>query len=222
MIKAALLTYAYLSARLVLLLTLFAVLGPAFAAADFLNDGRVEPPAAALKYRADVIRNVRIIWGINGPVATIAGQLRQESAWKANAKSRTGAQGLAQFMPQTAAWIATVYTLELGNEYTDESPLNPTWALRAIARYDKHLFDRVKRYETGCDRLLFALSDYNGGSGWRIKRQDRSPRPGSYAETAFLNPGIGVANQRENEEYALRIVYHWQPDYRSWGPGACS
>lgn len=186
-----------------------ALLLPAIAVAQIPRD--------AYRYQRDLIGNARAVWGLNAPIATFSGQVHQESTWKAAARSRTGAAGLAQFMPRTSDWISGLYSGELGaNE-----PLNPAWALRALVRYDKHLYDRVSRYETLCDRMLFALSDYNGGSGWRIKRQNLSKRPGSFDDAGHINPGIHPANQRENQEYPVRIVYRWQPLYKAWGIGVC-
>ena len=51
------------------------------------------------------------------------------------------------------------------------------------------------------------------------KRQARSPEPGRFEVTGRINPGITPGNQRENEEYPLRIVHRWQPLYESWGAG---
>lgn len=175
-------------------------------------------PRDAVRYQRDLISNARAVWGLNAPVATFAGQVHQESTWKADARSRTGAAGLAQFMPRTADWISGLYKDELG----ENEPLNPAWALRALVRYDKLLRDGVKRFDSECDRMKFALSDYNGGAGWRMKRQARSAQPGHYETSAAINPGISEANQRENYEYALRIVNRWQPLYSTWGIGVCA
>lgn len=188
-------------------LVLWLALGQAFASI----------PPDAEHYRRDLVRNARLVWGLDAPVATFAAQIHQESRYRADAESPAGALGLAQFMPATARWIAGAYPAELG---TNE-PLNPSWALRALVRYDRHLYERVRIYDTGCDRMLFTLSDYNGGAGWRIKRQRMSGNPGNYAVISRLNPGIHPANQRENEEYPRRIVYRWQPLYLSWGSGVC-
>jgi soluble lytic murein transglycosylase-like protein len=183
--------------------------------ADTVLDPRV--PRDALKYRNDLIRNARSVWGMEAPIATFAGQIHQESTWRADVRSHAGASGLAQFMPRTSDWISGLYGAELG----ENQPLNPAWALRALVRYDKHLWDRVAPFDSECDRMLFALSDYNGGSGWRIKRQNRSLDPGNFGVTGVINPGITAGNQRENEEYPLRIVNRWQPLYLSWGGGVC-
>lgn len=175
-------------------------------------------PREALRYQRDLVGNARAVWGLNAPVATFAGQVHQESTWKANARSRTGAAGLAQFMPRTSDWISGLYSDELGaNE-----PLNPAWALRALVRYDRYLYDRIGKWETDCDRVMFSLASYNGGLGWVNKRMAKSPRPGHYYTTAFINPGIAPSNQKENEEYAHRIVKRWQPLYLAWGLGVCT
>ena len=59
-------------------------------------------PAQAERYRALLIREARVVWGMDAPVATFAAQIHQESMWRSDAVSRAGAQGLAQFMPKAA------------------------------------------------------------------------------------------------------------------------
>lgn len=171
-------------------------------------------PQAALKHRRDLTRNARIIWGISAPVATFAAQVHQESGWRTDARSPY-ASGLAQFTPSTADWIGGAFPEELG----ERQPLNPSWALRALVRYDLYLWGRVSTHDSPCDRMAFALSGYNGGEGWRKRRQARSAEPGSFLVTGRINPGIRADNQRENEDYPVRILIRWQPLYLSWGPG---
>lgn len=173
-----------------------------------------EPPRGALVYRATLIREARFEMGLDAPVAALGAQIHQESSWNPEARSAF-ASGLAQFTPSTAEWVSGLYSGTLG----PAQPLNPAWALRALVIYDKRLLGAVKSFETPCDRFLFALSDYNGGAGRRVKRQALSPRPGSYAVTGYLNPGISPANQRENEGYGPKILLQLQPIYASWGPG---
>jgi soluble lytic murein transglycosylase-like protein len=174
-------------------------------------------PRDAYRYQRDLIGNARIVFGMLAPVAMLAGQVHQESMWRADARSPVGASGLAQFMPGTADWISGLYQSELG----ENMPTNPSWALRAQSRYMQFLYDRNRRSNTGCDRWLFSLSDYNGGAGWRQRRQARSSAPGDYEATADINPGITAANQRENAHYPRVIVGRWQPLYLTWGPGVC-
>lgn len=177
-------------------------------------------PQEAYRYRRELIGNARAVWGLTAPVATFAAQIHQESTWKADARSRVGASGLAQFMPDTATWISGVYRDELGAN----QPLNPAWAMRALVRYDRFLYDRVRVADSQCDRMLFALSAYNGGAGRVNQRQRLSPDPGNYGVTGTINPGISEGNQLENESYGPRIVTRWQPLYiaAGWGIGVCT
>lgn len=80
--------------------------------------------------------------------ALLAAQIHQESAWKPDAVSPCGAQGLAQFMPAT--W----------KDYgKGASPFEPAPALDACVRLMR---DNLKRY-AGDTRL--ALAAYNCGPG---------------------------------------------------------
>lgn len=119
-----------------------------------------ELPQGALKHRADLTRNARAVWGLDAPVATFASQVHQESRWRPDAVSPVGAQGIAQFMPTTADWIAQAYPA-----LAERQPFNPSWGLRALVTYDRHLWDRVKA-SSECDRMAMTLSAYNGGLGW--------------------------------------------------------
>jgi hypothetical protein len=65
------------------------------------------------------------------------------------------------------------------------------------------------------------LSAYNGGLGYVYKRQKLSITPTNWQATGHLNPGITAANQRENEEYPLRILFKHQPKFQSWGHSVC-
>lgn len=174
-------------------------------------------PREALRYERDLIRNARALWGIDAPIATFAGQIHQESAWRANAKS-IYAGGLAQFTPDTANWISGAYSRDLG----DNQPFNPTWALRALVIYDKHLWDRVAA-RAQCDRMAFVLSGYNGGPGWvdRDKKlaASRGADPLRWFGNVELHSGRSLAAFKENRDYPRKILLRWQPLYVLWGPG---
>ncbi|MCZ7727573.1 transglycosylase SLT domain-containing protein, partial [Pseudomonas aeruginosa] len=135
------------------LLGLLTACQPAFAA------DRI--PTAAEQYRRTLVRSAHAGWGLSAPIATFAAQVHQESRWRADARSPVGAQGLAQFMPGTAEWIAGLYPAALGAN----QPFNPGWALRALVTYDRWLYDR-NQASSECDRWAFVLSAYNGGQGW--------------------------------------------------------
>lgn len=171
--------------------------------------------AQAERYRAALTREAQFRFGIPAPVPAIAAQINQESRWNPQARSQVGAQGLMQIMPGTAAWA----TQQAGFGAAD--PLNPIWAIRAGVWYDRWLYDRIKTFDTECDRWSYVLSSYNGGLGYVYKRQHLSPDPGSYTSTGGINPGIAAASQHENETYAPLILQHHQPLYRLWGKTVC-
>ena len=73
-------------------------------------------PNESLRYRRELMRNGNAIWGMGSPTATFAAQIHQESGWNPDAVSYAGAQGMAQFMPSTANWIADAYRHYLGDK----------------------------------------------------------------------------------------------------------
>ncbi len=191
----------------------------AFFLIAFIQDASAQIPSDANQHKRHLRQQAHLIWGIDAPVATFAGQIHQESRWRPNAVSRVGAEGLAQFMPATAVWISGIYP-----DLADNAPTNPTWAIRALLRYDKYLHDRVAG-STPCERMGFSLAGYNGGLGWVIKRKARSDKPlQCFSATCDINPGITPANQRENADYPRRILFQHEPLYvkAGWGRGSCT
>ena len=183
-----------------------------------------EPPAAAKPYQRELTRNARVIWGIDAPVSTFAAQIHQESQWKTTARSPVGAQGLAQFMPATASWIADIYPAELGAS----QPYNPSWAMRALVQYNHWHWQRITAVASDCDRMAFTLSAYNGGLGWVQRDRKLSGQRGLdnsryWGQVEKINAGRSAANFRENRGYPDRIIHRWQPLYAraGWGPGVC-
>ncbi|MDO4769711.1 MAG: lytic transglycosylase domain-containing protein [Brachymonas sp.] len=61
-------------------------------------------PARAHQYRRVLTQQAYAQWGLDAPIAALAAQVHQESAWRPEAVSHVGARGLAQFMPATARW----------------------------------------------------------------------------------------------------------------------
>ncbi|WP_066134017.1 transglycosylase SLT domain-containing protein [Bordetella ansorpii] len=179
-----------------------------------------QPPRASLQYRDAVIRNGRAVWGLDAPIAVFAGQLHQESAWRADAVSAVGAQGIAQFMPDTSAWIAGLYPTLAAN-----APFNPSWAIRALVQYDLWLHARISAADD-CQRMAMTLSAYNGGLGW-IQRDQRLAagrgldRAVWFDQVETVNAGRSAANWRENRAYPRRILYVHQARYLAWGSGVC-
>lgn len=168
-------------------------------------------PHAAQPYRRDLVRNARMIWGLDAPVATFAAQVHQESGWRRDARSPY-AHGLAQFTPDTADWIGGLDPALAGGDTG-----NPVWALRALVRYDAWLYARVPAASNAspCSRMALALRAYNGGLGW-LQREAKSGKPCEAFRSA--------ANCRENLGYPQRILTRLEPIYvrAGWGPGVCA
>lgn len=187
------------------------------------------PPQKADQYKRALIGEARHAFGLKAPISSFAAQIHQESFWTAHAESRVGAQGMAQFMPGTAKWIVRLYP-----ELWPAHPYSPRWAIRAMVRYDRHLWDVVWRQHEikpvdDCHTFAMVLSSYNGGSGWLDKRRKRSEHPGLCFDVGHrrgscsINPGIKPSNQKENAGYSYRILKELEPRYlvHGWGRASC-
>ncbi|MFT0531618.1 transglycosylase SLT domain-containing protein [Castellaniella hirudinis] len=177
-------------------------------------------PAAAQPYRAELTRNARAVLGLNAPVALLAAQVHQESAWRPEVVSRAGAAGLTQFMPATARWISDLFP-----ELSANDPFNPSWALRALVRYDAWLYARVRAADA-CQAWAMTLSAYNGGLGWISRDQALASSKGLdrlvwFGSVEQVNAGRSAANWRENRAYPQRIIYTHQRRYATWGGSVC-
>lgn len=171
-------------------------------------------PRDAYRYQADLIREARAVFGIDAPIAMLAGQIHQESRWNRYAKSAYAA-GLTQFTPDTAVWISSVYK-ELGAA----DVYNPRWAIRALTRYDKRLYDQNKG-ATECDRWAFALAGYNGGQGWNIKDRKLATKQGKnplvyWGQVETVNAGRRADFFKENRGYPKKILLQHQAQYVSF------
>jgi soluble lytic murein transglycosylase-like protein len=185
------------------------------------------PPAAAL-YRHRVEQATMRVFGVQGSPARLAAQLHQESSWRPGATSHVGAQGLAQFMPATARWMATQFPADLPNF----DPWNPQQAILAAALYDKWLLDRVQPFGwtplSECSRWNFVLRAYNGGETWLWRERGlalaNKRDPNNWREVEGFR-GRGPAAHRENIGYPRRILLTLEPAYiaAGWpGKAVCS
>lgn len=177
-------------------------------------------PRECVKYRRDLVRNARQIFGMQAPTATLGAQMAQESACKADARSAF-ASGLTQFTPDTASWISGRY-----QDLASNQPTNPVWAIRAQARYMHHLIGRAGG-ATPCDSTWFALWGYNGGEGW-VRRDRKLAAAAGFESNRHhqvepFNAGRAPAMFRENRTYPKRIIDYWQPRFvaAGWGAGSC-
>lgn len=194
------------------------VIAMAFSAA-----AHAQVPAQANRHRAELTRQARLVWGLDAPIATFAGQVHQESAWRVDAVSRVGAQGMAQFMPATARWWCELHRMSAA----ECQPTNPKWALRALAAYDKWLWDRIAAGDD-CQRMAMTLAAYNGGLGWIHRDQRLASSKGLDAGQYFgavdtVNAGRAAWAIRENRHYPKVILYRHAPRYAAagWGRNAC-
>lgn len=190
-----------------LVLLAIAFIGKAYAA-------ELIPPNAH-KHRADLTRAAHAVWGLNAPVPMFAAQIHQESAWQANALSKVGAQGMAQFMPATAKWWCSVNNLNL----QECQPNNPQWAFRAMVGYDKWLYERV-RGANEYDLMYAVLRSYNGGLGhWQAEARLAAGRDRQLIDAACGKAKRSRVHCRENLSYPKRILNVYQPRYFGWGRG---
>lgn len=170
-------------------------------------------PAAARPYRAQLVREAHSQWGLDAPVAAFAAQIEQESAWRADAVSRVGAQGLAQFMPATARWWCSAQQISSRQCL----PRNPTWALRALIGYDRWLWERIPSaypYE----RMWATLRAYNGGLGhWLAEARTAADMRRESVDAACGSARRARVHCLENLGYPRRILLTLQPVYRGWG-----
>lgn len=180
-------------------------------------------PAAAKQHRATLVRAAHALWGLDAPIATLAGQVHQESRWQADARSPVGAQGIAQFMPSTATWMAQMYPADLAGP----QPYNPGWALRALVKYDRYLYQR-NQAQSQCDQWAMTLAAYNGGQGWVNRDRKLALASGASGLAWFnsieqYNAGRSAANFKENRHYPRAILFRWERLYEQagWGNGVC-
>lgn len=207
---------------LIFIVTVLALLSiPARAAPLIFAAGFDAPAAEAISipptsylYRVKLEREVIARFGDGRAVARIAGQVHQESRWRADARSPY-AEGMAQFTPATAAWLESVCP-EIG----PPDPWDPHWSVRAVVCYDHYLHARVAG-ATECDVWAFALSAYNGGLRWVQRDKARASASGADPARWFdhverFTPRAAWA-KKENRAYVRRILTVTEPAYLAAG-----
>lgn len=112
---------------------------------------------ACEKYRIQVMAATAQVFGpIAAPASTIA-QLHVESSCRPDAKSWADAQGMAQFLPSTAAAYARIYP-----DLRPPKPYDPQWAILANARYIKEGIDHYRPGRTLCGAVIASWLTYVG------------------------------------------------------------
>ena len=175
-----------------------------------------EIPRQAARYRDNFIRIWRYYFALAQSPTVGFAQVHQESRWIADARSKYAA-GLAQFTPPTAADFSKLLPPEVRATCPSTSgcPLEPNWALNALALYDFRLLKQHAWAETPNDRWRLALAAYNGGAGWIIKERARAGGSTRWQDIVD-NCMRSEASCRENREYPVRILERWLPLYKRW------
>jgi soluble lytic murein transglycosylase len=154
------LTTARLSGRLVLGLTVIAVLAAAFGTIHFTRPAWYERLWYPLDYGA-IVRGHATNYHLDP--ALLAAVIYQESKFKADARSDRGAIGLMQLLPETAEGIAARTG---GSKFRVSDLYDPEINVRYGAWYLRHLIDKY-----GSERT--ALAAYNAGQAnvdsWRAR-----------------------------------------------------
>lgn len=104
--------------------------------------------------------------------AVLAAQIEQESGWDATAVSSQGAQGIAQFMPET--WGRWGRDLN-GDGRAD--PFNADEAIDAQARLMCFLLRETRSSDVPGDHVELALAAYNAGLGPVMEYSGIPPYP---------------------------------------------
>jgi soluble lytic murein transglycosylase len=140
------------------------------------------------------------------PSLLVCSVVRQESLWDPAAVSRSGAVGLMQLMPRTAAWLARRFDLAPAN---GDNVVDPGWNTAAGCGYLKGLLD------SHGGRLDLALAAYNAGPG-RVR--EWASRPGCPRDPDLFIESLPFW---ETRSYVRRILLnYWEyrriyPELRS-------
>jgi membrane-bound lytic murein transglycosylase MltF len=179
-----------------------------------IPESNADVPRESLKYKRELIRQSRIIWGLNAPIPLFASQIHQESTWNHLAKSKY-AKGLTQFTDSTAEWMIEIFPqLKRANVY------NPNWSIRAMLLYDSWLDDRIKSIDE-CNQWAMILSSYNGGLTWLNRDKALAEAKGSNPNV-WWNHVEKFSNRadwaiKENRNYSKNIILKHQLIYADWG-----
>jgi hypothetical protein len=142
------------------------------------------PSFVPVQYREPILRSAAR-WNV--PPALMAGQLMAESGFDPNAGSPAGAQGIAQFMPSTAA------------AYGLTNPYDPVAAIEAEA----HLMSDLLR-QFGSPEL--ALAAYNAGPAPVEACHCIPPYPETQAYVTRILALIGEAGAIAMPDFEVRLV----------------
>lgn len=128
--------------------------------------------------------------------ALLAAVIYQESKFKANARSSSGAIGLMQLLPDTARGIA-LHTG--GTAFTVDDLYNPEINVRYGAWYLRHLLQKYRDERT-------ALAAYNAGQD-NVDRWRRSGQGIQFSETRAYVKRVEDLKKIYRDAYAKELGY---------------
>jgi hypothetical protein len=168
------------------------------------------------RYRTLLVREARAVHGINAPAPMYMAQIRQESSCREGVTAWDNGRGLAQFMDGTAKQVAVLHP-ELG----PPDPYNPRWAIRALVRYNRWIYQRVKGKDE-CHRWAATLKGYNAGPGYVMQAQIKSLDPLTwFGVTEFVPTRQSAENFEYSRLYPRKILFKHQPLYTNLGKTVC-
>lgn len=127
----------------------------------------------------------------------LASQVYQESKFDPKARSWTGAQGLMQLMPRTAA------SLEV------KDPTHPEESLRAGTTYLKQIYNQFENIPDSINRIKFTMAAYNCGFGHIADAQ-------RLAKANNLNPNLWQDNV-DQMLLALSLPTNYTKEFIKYG-----
>jgi Transglycosylase SLT domain/D-alanyl-D-alanine carboxypeptidase len=149
------------------------------------GDDRSAVPSFVPPRFRDVIARAAQRWNVGA--ALLAAQLYAESGFNPNASSPAGAQGIAQFMPGTAAG------------YGLSNPFDPEAAIDAQAHL---MHDLLRRFAS----VPLALAAYNAGSAAVERCMCIPPFPETQAYVAKILGLLGGAGDIAPPSFQVRLV----------------
>jgi transglycosylase-like protein with SLT domain/D-alanyl-D-alanine carboxypeptidase-like protein len=159
-------------------------IGAGAGAADGQAAGGGLPGFVPEQYRAPILRSAAR-WEV--PAALLAAQLEAESGFNPRAVSPAGAEGIAQFMPGTAA------------SYALRDPFDPVAAIDAEA----HLMSDLLR---DFGSISLALAAYNAGAGAVAACHCVPAIPETQAYVARILALMGAAGEIAEPQLEVRLV----------------
>lgn len=167
-------------------------------------------------YRSTLVREAQAMYGPDAPVPMFAGQIRQESGWRANVTAWDNGRGLAQFMDGTTRQVTALFP-ELG----PANPYDPRWAMRALVRYDGWIYKRMKGKDA-CQKWGAALKGYNAGPGYVMQAQAKSADPLTwFGVTEYVPTRQSAQNFEYSRTYPRKILFKHQALYAALGRFMC-